>query len=309
MNNTIKAAISYFLLTFCVFIVIGGYSGWEKRKEVARDRVYKSIVRDRDAAGYFLLHECHGKWTHRFYVEENRIKREVGTSARVAKDFMDGPPSERHLSHREVVLSLLGGVSGGFSYKDIVRTREQSLSRTAYLTRVIAGIVGMISGYALGDWAISNYGTDCESALAAEILGDENEWKKIENQIVIFSILEREVGDKALFWKSTGKNVNPAADDPVVLCKTTLSRDFSSLKEQAEDPKTDFGDKAFALLYNMTRRYKAVSATKEYEDIRRMHYGRIALQAGAVLGDRYSPKEWDRTCAKLEQSIQSVKVF
>jgi hypothetical protein len=303
-----KTAISYFLLTFFVFSVIGGYSGWERRKEVARDRVYQSIVGDRDATGYFLLHECDGKWTHRFYVEQNRIKREVGTTARIAKDFMHGPPSGRHLKHREVVLGLLGGLSGGFSYKDILRAREQGLSRTAYWSRIIAGIAGMLSGYAFGDWAAANYRADCESALAAEVLGDETEWRKIENQIIIFSVLEKEVGDKGLFWRGTGrKNVNPAADDPVVLCQTSLSRDFSILKGQAEDPKADFGDKAFSLLYNLARRYKAVSATKEYHDIRRMHYGRIALEVGADLGARYSPKEWNLTCAKLEQSIQNVK--
>jgi hypothetical protein len=304
-----KAAITYFLLTFFMFSVIGGYAGWDRRKEVARDRVYRSIVGDRDEAGYFLLHECDGKWTHRFYVEQNRIRREVGTSARVANEFMHGPPSERHLNHREIVLGLLGGVSGGFSYKDILRVREQGVSRVAYWSRIIAGIAGMLSGYTFGNWAASNYRTGCESALAAEVLGNETEWRKIESQIIIFSVLEKEVGDKALFWKETGsKNFNPAADDPVVLCKTSLRQDLSSLRKQAEDPKAEFGDNAFALLYNTARRYKVASMTKEYGEIRRMHYGRIALEYGAALGERYSPKEWDETCAKLQQSIQNVKV-
>jgi hypothetical protein len=304
-----KAAISYFLLTFFIFSILGGYSGWDRRKEVARDGVYRSIVGDRDADGYFLLHECDGKWTHRFYVEQNQIRRELGTSARIAEDFMHGPPSERHLNHREVVLGLLGGVSGGFSYKDILRAREQGLSRVAYWTRIIAGIAGMLSGYTFGNWVVSNYRTGCESALAAEVLGDEKEWKRIEKDIIIFSIVEKEVGDKALFWKGTGsKNLNPAADDPVILCKTSLSGDLSSLKKQAENPNPNFGDKAFGLLYSLDRRYKAVLATKEYHDIRRMHYGRLASEYGAALGERYSPEDWKRTCAKLEQLIQTVKV-
>lgn len=308
MIEDIKKAVPYFLLGFALFSVIGFFSGWDHRKESITNNIYASVMGDRDANGYFLVHECGDEWTHKFYVEEDQVKRDPAISAKHAKAFRHGPPSERHLKHRDLVISLLGGISGGFTYKDVKKGFNSEVSGKAYAMRVVAGIVGGISGYALGYWAGSNYDTECDSSLANEILSDTENWKQIEREWIYFSISATEYGDNPRLWKYTGENVYPLEDDPIVLCDTSINQALKNLQRDAEKTDIDFGAKHFELLYNLTTRYKAIHGTEEYKTISIMNMGKQVGEKNKNLARQYgyTPENWKKACSSLEALIQAT---
>lgn len=305
LRNLWKVA-PYFLGGFALFFVIGFVAGWDHREEYARERIYRALTLGHDADGYALVHTCNGARTYGYYVGRDALRPEW--SERVGAFAALATPSARHLAHRELVLSLVGGASAGITWRDLSKVRTAGASRWLYAARVVAGVVGGVSGYSVGYLSGSRFAVDCDSDLVHEMLADPAEWRRFERSWVIFGLTELAFGDRPRFWNDPFKNTDPLQDDPVFLCKTSLRTGVLRLRDAIKGDDTDPGDREFESLYTLSREYGTVVGSPEYARIQKLKLAKVAADRGdppeALMRHfGYTPQSWADACRHLEAAI------
>jgi hypothetical protein len=304
--RSITKVLPYFLAGFALFAVIGFIAGWGKRAEHAREQIYRELTLGRDVGGYSLAHQCDGRRTYGYLVDRDELRPEW--SERVAALAASAKPSARHLAHRELALSLVGGASAGITWRDLSKVRAASTSRWLYVARVAAGIVGGVSGYSVGYFSGSRFGIDCDSGLARELLNDPAEWRRFETSWIVFGLTELAFGDRPRFWNDSFKNINPLEDDPVFACKTSLYAGVLAVRNAIQADEINPGDREFESLYALKRKYEAVVGSPEYARIQKLKLAKAVADRGdppdALMRHfDYSPQSWAAACQRLEAVI------
>lgn len=305
----ISKVLPYFATGFALFFVIGFVAGWDTRAEHVRERIYRGLMLGHDNDGYVLIHRCNGARTHGFYVGQDKLVPEW--SERIGTFAALGHLSARHLAHRELVLSLIGGASAGITWRDISKVRAAGTSRWLFAARVVAGIVGGVTGYSLGYYSGSHFASGCDSDLARELLSDVGEWRRFEQSWIIFGLTELSFDDRPRFWNGPFKNLDPLQDDPVFLCKTSLRAAVLKMRNAVQADGWNPGDKEFASLQALKGRYEVVSASPAYARVRKLRLAKVAADRGSPSGllkrgFGYTAEAWADACRRLEAAIPVV---
>ena len=302
-----KKAGASFAAAFSLFLGIGFLAGWDHRIESATDGVYSrlALTCGEHDGPCLLEHACDTKPTHRFDIDNNETTRDLGVAYAAVQFQRYGIPSERHLKHRALVAGLLGGPTAAITYKDLAKAR--TANPTWFTTaRIIASIVGGITGYSLGFWAGSNYDVGCDSALADEVLTNKETMRLAERERFIFELQILQSGDKAIVAGS-GRNTNPLADDPIVLCNSSLHTRIRSLEQLAGEVDADLKSKDFQTMAAIKELFESLSKTDAYATVVNLRAAHFIHERGQLeLAGRlsYTLERWNQACSDLEEAVQ-----
>lgn len=303
--DQIAKAISVFLFGFVVFFGVGFFSGWDERERKARDTVYSGLVYGINEDGASVLHlDCAAdSAAYDYLVESNSLASGL---AGLRAEWI-GNPSDENRALRVAAMAFLGGPAGAVTYKSIAEAwnKARQPPRWPYLVRLIAGIVGGISGYTLGYWQGSTWAIGCDSDLGRHLLAKEDRWRIMEKLYFHFAVLELELGDSAKFFAGSARNVNPMDDDPLFICKTKFATASKELRG-IEDP----GETDFRRLVSLIAAYQSAKNSAEYRRIVELRPIHVAVTVGGVdpesaLGKAkgYSPEAFAQTCADLDSEV------
>ncbi len=300
--DLIGKSLHYFLLGFAVFLGVGFFAGWGERERKAGDAVYAGLVYGERADGQAALQlACAADGTRYDYlVGPNRVV----PNTEVLRARRAGNPSEENRALRTAALAFLGGPAGALSYKSVLDSANKfrTQPRWPYILRMLAGIVGGISGYTLGYWQGSTWGIDCESEMGRFVLAKNYAWKRAESFYFYTSVIEMELGDSAKMFSQSARNTNPLDDDPLFLCKTRFAAVAEELK-LIEDP----GEGDFARLVSLTAAYAEAGKSHAYARVNRLKTAHFLVEKRGQPLDSpivrqlgYSPELFQAACAKLD---------
>ncbi len=303
--DLLAKAIPVFLFAFAVFFGVGFLTGWDGRERKARDAVYSGLAYGVNEDGAPVLHlYCKRDGTaYDYLVGSNR--RIPGVEGLKAEWL--GNPSEENLALRTAILAFLGGPIGGVTAKSIIDAlnKAKQQPRWPYLVRLIAGILGGISGYTVGYWQGSTWAIGCDSDLGRHVLANEDYWRLAEKLYFHISVIELELSGSAKFFTSRARNVNPLDDDPLFICKTkfaTVSREL----QRIGDP----GEGNFRRLRSLIAAYQSAKDSAEYLRVDRLKISHVLVTVRGVDPDSalakrggYSPEAFAEACADLDAEV------
>ncbi len=302
-----EAVLKYFVPAFLLFLGVGFASGWGNRDETVRQHIYSQLKLQKDATGrYYLAHTCEDKPTFSFDVSRDSIHNESNN----LNDLLDqratmlDKPSEQHI---KLFGNFLGGTTGGITIQQTVKYLSKPPPATSWLShakKTVLGIIGGITGYALGDWLGSNYDTDCHSDLAQRVFADIQTWRKFEVLQLNLTIKE------ALFLAESGAvlaglhNVNPLANNPIFTCNTRLSKAVQEIEAFLKNPASNPGSHEFALVSQFKADLARAMSSPAFERLRKMRYGRLMKQRGSgeaiIEKSGYTEEAWLEACSEIE---------
>lgn len=299
--------LKYFVPAFLLFLGVGFVSGWGNRDETVRQHIYSQLILQKDASGrYYLAHACEGKPTFSFDVGSDSIHNESENLHDLLNQRITllDKPSEQHI---KLFSNFLGGTTGGITIHQAIKQLSKPPPATSWLShakKTLLGILGGITGYALGDWLGSNYDTDCHSDLTQRTLADHQTWRKFEILQLNLTIKE------ALFLAESGavlaglRNVNPIADNPVFTCNTRLSGAVNEIETFLKNPVSNPGSREFALVSQFKTDLKKVMNSAAFGRLLKMRSGRVLHKMGKgeaiVKATGYTEAAWQDACSEIE---------
>lgn len=300
-----KDFIKYFLLAFIPLLVYGFYNGYTKRAEVVRNKLYQDIRLRGENGKFSFIHFCDGEPTFTFDVDSDTFERPLEISGMVASAHLEDAPSERHLEYKELVGAFLGGSSALVTFKDFEKITTQKSS----ILKVVGTVVGGVSGYLLGKWLGSHYATGCDSQLAFEILEDKNEWQRVEQTYMLFSLLGMKWRGRPVLFGETAMNVNPLGQDPLFEIDSPLKENLDYLKEKCEQKSANFSSEDFERLSKIEEVYSRLTQHGIYKGLlfhkERKVLNRIGVQQQTGYF-AFSQQKWDSTTAAAKAVIDSL---
>lgn len=306
----------FFVPAFLLFAGVGIVSGWGHREETARKNLYRNIVPRNEGQQYFLRVQCKDQ-----YAFENNVDTQVGKfinreqSINEALKLGSMKPSGRHVGYASLLGAFLGGPAGGITasslLKDVKKTKFWSLKQ---LKKTLFGIVGSISGFALGNWISSTYDTKCSSDKAKGLLDDKEMWKKFERAWIVATIKEIQTLVGARFTEITGRNVYPLNDDPITLCNIVANDKVNSLIENVREISRDFISEDFSTVVSFKKKHDRIKQIPAYHNLIRLLPYRITFKKYGkkkfeLIFEKmgYSNEIWESLCQQLREIIKEPK--
>lgn len=303
--QAIRKALPYFVGGFLLFFTVGFVRGWNHRTDSAQQEIYRNLTVGNRSGAYLLMHQCAGALTHTFFVENNGLDSEPLAVLQQRSTALLGGASPEHLEYREFLLTFAGGASGGLTWRDLAKkSSTKGVPRALAIGRIVAGIVGGISGYTLGEWSGARFDVDCSSTLAMKLLSDSKEWQNREGYWLLGGALEIQFVKRPAVIGDPMRHPEPLKEDPVFLCETSLFREIVGLRERLSRQDVDPGDAEFRALYAAKGRYDDIVRSPEYALIERLKVYREAKRRGAepalLKSGGYTDDAWDKACEALE---------
>jgi len=302
-----KDFIKYFLVAFIPFLIYGFYNGYGQRAAVIKSKLYQDMRLEADDGKFYFRHYCNGAPTYDFDTDSDTFTRSLAAGGRLASTHLEDAPSERHLEYKELVTAFLGGgtATALFTFKDFEKITAQKSS----IVKIIATLVGGVSGYLLGKWLGSNYRTDCDSPLALAILENDKEWLNVEQTYMLFSLLGLKWRGRPLLFGENSKNMNPLGEDPLFEINSPLKQEFGYLKEKCERKSENFSSQDFARLCKLKAVYSEITNRDLYKTLL-FHHERKVLK-GVTLQKptgyfTFSQQQWDSSAVAASSAIDSL---
>ncbi len=306
-----RQGLPYFIAAFALFLCIGFLTGWEERERNARSEIYAGIVYGvREDGRPALQFTCNADgMRYDYLVESNTL---VSNSATLAAQIA-GNPSEQNQALRTAALAFFGGPMGAVSYKTAWQAIGQARKRPIWLqaTRVVAGILGGISGYALGYWQGGQWRIGCDSDMGRFVIADEAAWRVQEEFYFHMMAWELVAGESAHPVSGGAQNANPLDDGPFVICQTPGAAILSELAE-VRDP----GAEEFRRLLTVVAAYEQAKGSEAYRILDVFSAPHAIVQRGSLTEDspliramgaeagvRYSKEAFDAACAQLSHRV------
>ncbi len=300
-----KDFIKYFLLAFIPLLVYGFYNGYSKRTEIVKNKLYQDIRLRGENGKFSFVHFCDGEPTYTFDVDSDTFERSLEIGGILASAHLEDAPSERHLEYKELVGTFLGGSSVLFTFKDFEKITTQKTS----IIKIIGTMVGGVSGYLLGKWLGSNYATGCDSQLALEILEDENEWRRVEQTYMLFSLLGMKWRGRPVLFGESAMNVNPVGQDPLFEIDSPLKKNLDYLKEKCEQKSANFSSADFERLSKIEEVYSQITRHDIYKALLFHKQRHVLNRIGTPQQTGYfafNQEKWDSTTAVVKAEIDSL---
>lgn len=309
--HLIRRGLPYFLAAFFLFLCIGFLTGWGEREENARDAIYAGIeygVRDDGQPALQFTCDADGM-RYDYLVDSNTLVR----NSAVLESRIAGNPSEQNQALRTAALAFFGGPMGAVSYKTAWEAIGQARKRPLWLqaTRIVASILGGISGYALGYWQGSHWRIDCDHDMGRFVLADEAAWRVREEYYFHLMAWELVAGESARPTTGGARNTNPLDDGPFVICKTPGSAILGGFETVSDPGAGEFRD-----LLSVAAAYEQATQSEAYRILDAFRTAHAIVQTGRLTEDApliremgretglyYSEEAFNAACAQLSAGI------
>lgn len=203
--------IGIFVGFFLVFLGVGYVAGHRHRAARAESTTLENVtlVIDRSAANAQLVFACNGKsqWVYDIQTK----------NPHAATVELTAPMSAEHKfkfeDYDDVVLELLGGASGGWSYKELMQAlRESEGARGKW--SIVAAVLGAITGFGVGySWGQSVH---CDSEEVKNLVNNPAQWSKIERSyfVLMLARIKQRKGKDALVVLNDSERIADDAHKP-----------------------------------------------------------------------------------------------
>lgn len=144
----------------------------------------------------------------------------------------------------EIVLSFIGGLSGGYSLKDLRTIFRSKVTWSKKAQRYLAIILGGASGYTAGLWAGNYLFKSCNSSNVFEYIKMSENWRDIEVEVGLHkltrlaSLCRPYIDDLDGFLETYAKNQEEKARD----MRIKSNRNTTTNKEEILALESDFLD-------------------------------------------------------------------
>lgn len=313
--HLVRRGIPYFVTAFLLFACIGFLMGWEEREKNALSEIYANVEYGRRADGRHALQltcEADGRRYH-FLVESNTLVENSATlEARIA-----GNPSEQNQALRTAALAFFGGPMGAISYKTAWETMSQARRRPIWLraSRLVGGILGGISGYALGYWQGSHWRIGCDSDMGRYVIINEAAWQLREHYYFHMMAQELAAGESARMFVGGVRNANQLDDGPFEICETPGAMILNDL-ETVRDP----GREAFDQLLSVVSTYERAADSEAWRVLDIYRAPHAIVRRGSQPEDSplvraltenkevppYSRQAFDAACSDLAATVAQL---
>lgn len=296
--------LNVFVPAFLLFAVIGGIAGCAKRYERAKTKVYRTLeVRFEEGSGEAVLvsacEEPRGvRFRHRVDADATDPLSSLDRLLELQTTSL-GPASLRHMELAGLLGGFLGGATGGFRLKDVLKQPA-----TKGWKKTIWGLVGAITGYAVGYLAVSNFATGCDSRFMSRLRDDREAWIAFERMKLALSFKELQSLEGAWLDEETGRPMAKVDRDPVFRCAERGLAEWRELARETlgrkiENPVSqDF--RALDVLKSFHDRLCQTTAYETLVKLRHLKEADVEVPDGIrELG--YSKEAWDKACAELAE--------
>jgi len=149
--------------------------------------------------------------------------------------------------NQDLLIAALGGVTGGFSIKDIWKSSEDYRTK-----KVIVAVVGAVSGYYVGYWLTYGSGLSCDSQQVLDVVSKEPEWMKIERDAwwrfvfdkrIVTTRPNHKLNYHFLWQPENFEGIDPDERDSLNFAE----RDFKYLNQRARYQSYDFKSEDFRM--------------------------------------------------------------
>lgn len=322
-----KEFLKYFFPTVLLFMSIGFVAGWTERGKSAALGLYAAsdVVSLNDK--YFISVDCGTNYTFRFSVDSgagsfDRDKTPSDTVVHYQKTSLE-KPSENHMKIVASLGTMLGGGFAEHSRRKLSELIAESKKKPKFWTwknlkNNVYSVLGMITGYAIGNSFSRYYDVGCESDIALEILDDKETWNRFKMLRLLATAAELQNIKNANVSVAGGYN-DPFKRDPIKLCNTTLSANLSELEDSLEQSDPTLNSYHYANLDNFNKRYLSAAPSEVYRELSRLSVVYVAEKTSTLKNKEifekkyrsiakkigYSEEKWQELCRQLEELTAS----
>jgi len=243
---------------FVAMVVIGWITGYEATEKATLASVYSELqiipVTSTEAK---IAHVCNSKPTHIYDIDRHT----VDTSTEVLQHASVGFSASKFMSpgrHKEVLMALLGGASGGVTLQGLVRSASSEAEHTVsrqqrVLTRVLVALTVIGGGYFIGNWLGYTEHNKCDDDERLALLGKDEFWSGVETTFVPLWLHDHGLSDPrfpAEAPRDYGEPFDPyalKAFSPNIYCETTEKTGARNLWEKVESRSPISGSDLAAL--------------------------------------------------------------
>lgn len=265
--NTVSDFLKLFIPAFLFFVLVGAVAGYDARPQHLLKRITQDLQLINQEGVYSLVHTCDiNKKQYHYSVDTNKWKI-TGSLFLVSSSVQSSLaiPLARFEEYHSIVVSLLGGATGGASLQSVLK-KPAKTNITTHIKKSVAWIVGGISGYSLGYWLGSNYDIGCGSEVFTRTINDKKNWQQMERSRLLMSMFVLEnIVDAHL--SATGNAIYDWQKDPAFMCSDKLKRIKLKFNQIANIKIDDPTSQHFVLINQMDKLHTKIATTQAYQTL------------------------------------------
>lgn len=265
--NMVSGFLKVFIPAFLLFSLLGGIAGYDARPPHLLKRITQDLQVINQESVYSLVHACDiNKKQYHYSVDTNKWKI-TGSLFLVSSSVQSSLtiPLARFEEYHNIVVSLLGGATGGVSLQSVFK-KPTKTRITTHIKKSVVGIIAGISGYSLGYWASSNYNIGCDSEIFTRTINDKQNWRQMEKSRLLMSmlVLENIVG---AYLSATGNTIYDWQKDPAFICSDKLKKVKLKFNQIADIKIDDPTSQHFMLINQMDKFHSKIAASQAYQTL------------------------------------------
>lgn len=152
-------------------------------RKLALNEITANTVVRRTGRRYTLHYLCKASALYSFDIDSHHVSRSLAAVDSALKNELQ----QDHAVDASVVAAFLGGGAGAWSIKDLV----QAVSSAQPKDRLLAVVVGAVSGYAIGFDVGKRLGSSCDMPEVHAKLSDVGTWNRIAKARYALELLRR----------------------------------------------------------------------------------------------------------------------
>jgi hypothetical protein len=306
--NTVNDFLKIFIPTFLLFSLVGAFAGYDARPQHLLKQITQDLQVINQESIYSLVHACDiNKKQYHYSVDTNKWKV-TGSLFLVSSSVRStlAIPATRFEEYHNIVVSLLGGATGGVSLQSALK-KSPKTSITTHIKKTVVGIIGGISGYSFGYWLGSNYDMACDSEIFTQTINDKQNWQQMEKYKLLINMLVLENIEGA-HLSVTGKTLYDWQQDPAFMCSDKLKEIKLKFDQIADIQIDDPTSQHFGLIDQMDQFHTKVAATQAYQILIKYMLTQSArlnkkIDKAPALRILAADKkaQWNKACAQVEE--------
>ena len=292
-----------------VFAIVGFIAGWNDRKEIAANKIYKELEIIKKGDQYYLEISYDGKFRYHYSVDNNTLES-VAQSRENLLAYAQNSLGKASDRNNEIV-SKLGnfiGPTAGVSvsvYSAMDFIKKPKAWAWSNIKKNVAMLLGGISGYFVGEYIGSNIWTDPDSDLAQELINDDMAmWESFERKMLIATLIEMQTTKDAVIFGTN--NIAMIGDDPMQLCQCGFSKKLESTLQQYLKKTQGFNSEDFRTVDGFQTKLNKAYSLETYSELNKLSTAHSLSKVNSTnkfnslkSGMGYSDKKWKANCAKL----------
>lgn len=304
--NMLSDFLKVFIPAFLLFALVGAVAGYDARPQHLLKRITQDLKVINQENVYSLVHVCDiNKKQYHYSVDTNKWKI-IGSLFLVPSSVESSLviPLARFEEYHSIVVSLLGGATGGVSLQSVLK-KPAKTNITTHIKKSVAWIIGGISGYSLGYWVGSNYDIGCGSEIFTRTINDKQNWQQMEKSRLLMSMFVLEnIVDAHL--SVTGNAIYDWQKDPAFLCSDKLKSIKLKFNQIADIKIDDPTSQHFILINQIDKFHSKIATSQAYQTLIEHMLSQAKpltekIDKDSALGIRMAERkaQWSKACEQV----------